>query len=126
MATATIRAKFTIVDVVRTMTVTAAVTSPLHRCQRTAVTVIASDIQVSAVYFEAGLYIVIKQPQVPGYRVMAGLTVVLKFASVRIVIKVAADALGASFGKHLGFMAGLALEIAMLSQKRESRQVMIE
>ena len=78
------------------------------------------------VYFEAGLYIVIKQPQVPGDRVMAGLTVVRKFASVRIVIKVAADALGASFGKHLGFMAGLALEIAMLSQERESRQVMIE
>jgi hypothetical protein len=72
------------------------------------------------------LSIVIEQPQVPGDRVVAGLTVVLKFAGVRIVLKVAANALGVGFGKHPGFMAGLALEIAMLSQERESRQVMIE
>jgi len=90
------------------------------------VAVVASNIQVSTVYGETGLGIVIEQPQVPGDRVMAGLTVALKFASVRIVIKVAVDALGAGFGKHLGFMAGLALDIAMLSQERKSRQVMNE
>ena len=126
MAAATVRAKFAIVDVVRTMTVATAVASSLHRCQRTAVTVIASDIQVSTVYFETGLCIVIKQPQVPGDRVMAGLAVVLEFACVRIVPKVAADALGAGFSKYLGFMAGLALEVVMLSQEWESRQIMIE
>lgn len=60
MAAATVRAKFAIVDIVRAMTVAAAVAGSLHRCQRTAVTVIASDIQVSTVYFETGLGIVIK------------------------------------------------------------------
>ena len=126
MAAATVRAKFTVVDVVGTMTVGAAVANPPHRCDRTAVTIIASDTQVGAVNLETGLCIVIEQPQVPGDRVMAGLAIVLEFASVRIVIKVAAGARGIGFSKHLGFMAGLALEIVMLSEERESGQIMIE
>lgn len=89
-------------------------------------TVIASNIQVGAVYFEIGLCVVVKQPQVPSDRVMAGLAVVRELACVRIVLKVATDALRIGFSKHLGFVARLALEIAMLSQERESRQVMIE
>ena len=49
MAAATVRAKFTVVDVVGAMTVSAAVADPLHRRQRASMTVIADDIQVSAV-----------------------------------------------------------------------------
>ena len=82
MAAATVRAKFTVVDVVGTMTVGAAVANPPHRCDRTAVTIIASDTQVGAVNLETGLCIVIEQPQVPGDRVMAGLTVVFEHTVV--------------------------------------------
>ena len=126
MAAAAVRTEFTIVYVIGPMATTAAVTGSLHYRQRTAVAVVAGNIQVSAVYFEIGLFIVIKQPQVPGDRVMAGLAVVLKLARVRIVVQVATDALGIGFSKNSCIVACVALEIVMLPQKRESRQIMIE
>lgn len=82
MAAAAVRAEFSIVYVISPMTVATAVACPLHRCQRTAVAVIAGDIQVGAVNNEIGLCIVVKQPEIPGDRVMAGLAVVSKLASV--------------------------------------------
>ena len=82
MAAAAVRAEFAIVDVVCAMTATAAVPGPLHRCQRTAMTVIAGNVDVCAVNGEAGLRVVIKQPQIPGNRVVAGLTVLFELAVV--------------------------------------------
>lgn len=126
MAAPAVRTKFTIVNIIGTMTAVAAVADSLHRCQRTAVTVVTGDIQMRAVYRETGLRIVIKQPKVPRDRVVAGLTVVLEPARVRIVIKVAVNALGIRASKYFGLVAGFTLEIVVLAQKRKSRQVMIE
>jgi hypothetical protein len=126
MTAATVWAEFTVVIIVGAMTATAAVACLLHRRQRTAMTVITGDINMSTVDHEVRLRVVIKQPQVPGDRVMAGLAVVLKLAGMRIVLEMTADALCLGSGKHFGFVAGLAFEIVMLSQKRESCQVMIE
>ncbi len=75
---------------------------------------------------ETRLRIVIEKPQVPGDRVMAGLAVIRKPAIVRIVFSMTAHATVIGIGEHFGFMAGLALDIVMLSQERESRQVVVE
>ena len=82
MATAAVRAEFAIVIVIGAMTAAAAVSRFLHRCQRTAMAVIAGNIDVRAVYSEIGLSVVVKQPQVPGNRVVTGLTVFFELAVV--------------------------------------------
>ena len=82
MATAAVQAEFAIVNVIGAMAVTAAVPRFLHRYQRTAMTVIAGNIDMRAVNGEAGLSVVIKQPQVPGHWVVTGLTVFFELAVV--------------------------------------------
>jgi len=82
MAAAAVRAEFAIVIVIGAMTGAAAVPCSLHRCQRTAMTVIAGNIDVRAVYLEIGLSVVIEQPQVPGNRVVTGLTVFFELSIV--------------------------------------------
>ena len=116
MAAAAVRAEFTIMDVIGPMTIAACTACLLHRCQRAAVAIIAGDVDMRAIYCETRLSIMIKKPQVPGDWVMTGLTVILEPAVVRIIIEMAIDALLAGIGKHLGFMAGLTLDIAMFSQ----------
>jgi hypothetical protein len=82
MATAAVRAELAIVIVIGAMTAAAAVSRSLHRYQRTAMTVIAGNIDVCAVNGEAGLSVVVKQPQVPGNRVVTGLTVFFELSIV--------------------------------------------
>lgn len=82
MATAAVRAEFAIVIVIGAMTATAAIPCFLHRCQRTAMAVIAGNIDVRAVYSEIGLSVVIEQPQIPGNRVVTGLTVFFELSIV--------------------------------------------
>ena len=82
MATAAVQAEFAIVIVIGTMTATAAISCFLHRCQRTAMTVIAGNVDVRAVNSEFGLGVVIEQPQIPGNRVVTGLTVLRELAVV--------------------------------------------
>lgn len=64
------------------MTVGASAAGFSHGCQRAAMTVIAGDILVCPMQQEIRLRIVIKQPQVPGNRVVAGTTVVVEHTVV--------------------------------------------
>ena len=89
-------------------------------------TVVARDVQVSAIQREIRLCVVIKQPQVPRDRVVAGTTVILECAVVRVVFKMATDALSIGVWEYLAFVAGITLILVVLTQQREAREVVIE
>ena len=75
---------------------------------------------------KARLHIVVEQPQVPGNRVVAITALIIEYAIVRVVLKVAANAFRGRVCKDLTFVAGIAFEIVVLTQEREAHQVVIE
>lgn len=125
MAAATVRAEFTVVDVIGAMAIGTAIAGFPHRRQRTAVAALAGNIQVGSVQFEICLNIVIEQPQVPGNRVVTGLTVVLEYTVVRIIFEMTADTFAVRIAEQLRVVTGIAFDIAVLTQQREARQIVI-
>ena len=87
---------------------------------------VASDVDVGPVQFEARLNIVIEQPQIPGDRVMAGTAVAVEYSVVRIVFAVTADALGIRIGESLRLVTVQALNVVVLTEQRETGQVVVE
>ena len=126
MAAAAIRAKFSVVNVIGAMTTSAGVRGSPHRCQRTAMTGIAGNIDVRAANGEAGLSVVIEQPQIPGNRVVTGLAVFFEFTVVRVILEVTANACRFRSGEHLGLVTGLAILVVVFPKQWECGQVMIE
>jgi len=116
VAASTVRAEFAVVHVIGAMTVDTAITRLFHRCKRATVTVVARDIQVGAIQCEAGLYVVIKQPQVPGDRVVAGIALIVKLAAVGIVFKMAADTLRLGLREHLALVTLGTLGVVVLAE----------
>ena len=82
MAAAAVRSEFSVVYIIGSVAIGAAIAGFLHRCQRGTVAVVTGNVDVSSIEFEACLSIVIEKPQVPGDRVVAGLTVVFEHAIV--------------------------------------------
>ena len=89
-------------------------------------TALASYIGVRAVQLKVGLCIVIKQPQVPGNRVVTGFAVALKNAVVIVVFPVAVNTGVAGIREELRFMAVVTLNVRVFTEQRKSRQVVIE
>lgn len=87
---------------------------------------IAGNVHVSALEHEARLDVVIKEPEIPGDRVMARVTVVGENAIVVVVLNVAADTRLIRIDIDLGFMAIDAFNISVLAEQWKARQVMIE
>ena len=73
-----------------------------------------------AIEYEARLHIMIKEPKVPGNRVVASAALVIEDAIVRVVLKVAADAFRGRVGEDLTLMARIAFKIIVLTQKRKT------
>ena len=57
---------------------------------------------------------------------MAGATVFRESAIVCIILTMAGDTVAGSIRKHLGFVAGVALDVVVFAEQRESGQVMSE
>ena len=85
--------------------------------------IVAGDVHVGAVQNEISLSSVIKQPQIPGHRVVTTTAVLFEIATVRVVFLMAGDALDVGLGKDLTEVAGLAFDVAMFSEQRESGQI---
>ena len=89
-------------------------------------TAFAGDASVCALQFEIGLHIVIKQPQVPGDRVVTGFAVALKNAIVIVVFQMAVDTGVTGIREELRFMAVLTLNVRVFTEQRKISQVVIE
>lgn len=126
MTTATVGSELTIVYIVGQVTIGTAITGFSHRLERTPVTAFTSDLDVRAVQFKLSLYVVIKQPQVPGDRVVTRFAVALKDTFVIVVVPVAVDAGTGSVRELLRLVTILTANIRVLAKQRKCRQVVIE
>lgn len=126
MAATAVVAKFAVVNIVRSVTIRATSASFVHGRKRTAVATFAGNTFMCAIEFKARLHVMVKQPQVPGNRVVAGAALIIEYAVVRVVLKVAANAFRVRVCKYLTFMAGIAFEIVVLTQERKAHQIVIE
>ena len=88
--------------------------------------IIASDSYESPLQGEVRLCVVIKEPDIPGHRVVAGTTGGIKMTSVRIIFCMAGSTVRICIRKNLCRMAIVTDGFAMRSQAREVSQVMIE
>lgn len=87
---------------------------------------LAGYVHVGALEQEVRLNVVIKEPEIPGDRVMTGVTVVGENPIVVIVLNMAANTRLIRIDIDLGFMAIDTFDISMLAEQRKACQVMIE
>jgi hypothetical protein len=123
VAATAVRSELTVVNVVRAVTPTTGVTRIAHRSERASVAIVAGNVHVGAFQQEIGLRVVIEQPEIPGNRVVAVPTIVLKIAVVRVVISVAGNALAGSIRKDLCLVAVITLNIPVFTKQREVGQI---
>lgn len=127
MASTAIEAEFTIVPVVRAMTIAAFPTDALHGLQRAAVAVAAVHVDMRTFQFEIRLSVVIEQPQVPGYRVVAPGTVRPKPVIMwHFGVRVAIAAARFRIDKYPRFMTLVALLVDVFAKQRKARQAVVE
>lgn len=77
---------------------------------------IAADAGMCAPEFEVGLPVVIKDPEIPGDRVMTRLAVGLKNAVVVVIFSMTVDTLAAGICKSLCLVACIALDIRVFTK----------
>ena len=126
MAAATVRSEFSVVYIIGSMAIGAAIAGFLHRRQRAAVAVVTGYVDVSSIEFEACLSIVIEQPQVPGDRVVAGLTVVFEHAVVRVIVTMTADAIDGGVSESPRLMTFVTLGIVVRTEQWKAGEIVIE
>ena len=126
MATTTVGAKFAIVNVIGSVTIYAAGTNFLHGSQRAAMTICTGDVHVCALQQKTRLNAVIKQPEIPGDRVMAGFAGIRKCSVVIIVFKMTADTIVSGIDKDLGIVAILTFDIVVFTEQWKARQIVIK
>jgi len=134
VAAATIRAKFTVMNIIGAMAAAAASIDRFDPVERGSVARIAGNFGVSAFKRKIGLYVVIERPDVPGDRVMAGVAAVIEIAPMRVVFAMTGDAIGLDLrenpggfiGDDLGSVTILAFVLSMLAQQGKRREVMVE
>ena len=107
------------------MTIRTARSGLAHRRQRAAVTVTAGDVDVATMQLETGLNIVIKQPKVPGDRVVTRLTVVFERPFVWVVLAMTVNASAGGVAKCPSFMANDALYVGVLTQQRKATEIVV-
>jgi hypothetical protein len=88
--------------------------------------IVAGDVNMGAIDREISLSVVIEQPQVPRDWIVAGLAQATEIVVVRIVVQMTTLTRGLGIDKYLRQMAGVALDIVVLSKKREKGQAVVE
>lgn len=126
MTTSAVGSKFAIVHVARAMAVTTASAGGLHFLQRVSVAIVAGDLNMSTRQRKIRLLVVIKQPLVPGNRVVAGITLFVEISAMRIVLNMAGNTGGIRLAKGLRFMAVDTFHLAMGTEQREWAKVVVE
>jgi hypothetical protein len=126
MAAAAVGAEFTVVDVVGAMTIAATSIDGFDFCKGHTMTVVAADLDVSAIQREVGLQVVIKGPDFPRDGAMTGITAVTHIAFVRVIVSVAGNAIYGLVRVGLACMAAITFLFLVIAMQRESRQVMIK
>jgi len=126
MTATTVGPKFSIMNVVRAVTVDAACADLLHLFQRASMTAFTGNIYVATLQQEVCLDIVVKEPEVPRDRVMAGGAVIGEDAVVIVIFQVAGDTVFLGVNVDLGFVTIFAFHVVVFAQQRKFRQVMIE
>ncbi len=126
MTPATVEAEFTVVDIVRPVTVGAPAPQPGLRRQGTAVTAGAGDFAMSALQGKVRLPVVVELPLQPVDRVVAQGAVLRQAILVGIGLAMAFHALGRRVAEHMRVMARVALLVRMRAKQWKSRQAMVE
>gem|GEM_PF-5744091 len=126
MAAATVGAKLTIVQITCAMAVATTRSGRLHFLQRASVTVVTRHINVRAFQSETGLQLVVEGPLIPADRVVAGSTLIVEIAAMRILILMAGNTCGIRFPKGLRLMAVVAFCFPMLPEQWKRAEVVIE
>jgi hypothetical protein len=121
-----VESELAIVNVVGSVAASAVPTVALHFVQGGSLTICTVDFVMRTGERKLGLHIVVKQPTIPGDRVVARVTCTRKIAAMRIVISMAAVTRSVSFAECLRFMAFVAFVVGVLAQQRERCQIMIE
>ena len=109
MATLTTAPELSIVNVILTVTGIAACHEADTAFDRFSVTGMAVDALMSSIQAETGSGVVIKFPQCPGVRVVAGLTLRTESLPVCVIVLVTTIAIAGRIGEHCGqvtFLAG--------------------
>ena len=88
--------------------------------------VVTRHFSVRALQGEICLQIVVKGPPIPGDGIVAGATLIVEIAAVRILVLMASDALRVCIAERLRLMAVLTFGFAVLAKQREWAQVMVE
>jgi len=127
VASTAIEAEFTVMPVVRAMTIAAFPTDALHGLQRAAVAVAAAHVDMCAFQFEIRLSVVIEQPQVPGHRVVAPGAVRPKLVIVWYFgVRVAIAAARFRVDEHPRFMTLVAFLVGVFAKQGKARQAVVE
>ena len=126
MAAPAVGAEFTVVYVVGTMTIAATSIEGFDFYKRHTVTVVAPDLDVSAMQLEVGLQVVIKGPDFPRDGGMTGITAVTHIAFVRVIVAVAGNAVDRFIRIRLTCVATITFLFLVVAMQRESGQVMVE
>jgi hypothetical protein len=90
------------------------------------VTVATRHVNVRALEGETGLQIVVESPPVPGDRIVAGATLIVEIAAMRIFVLMAGHTLRVRTAKCLRLMAVFALCFTVLAKQRKCTQVMVK
>ena len=126
MAAATVNAKLIVVDIVRAMAVTTTTVDGLHFAERASMTVIAGDIDMRTAQFEFSLNIVVKDPKIPGDRIVASVTAPGEVFTMRIVVFVASGTAFVHDSEYLGLVTILAFVLVVNAEQRKGSEVMVE
>jgi len=126
VAAATVKAEFAVMYVIGAVAAAAGSVDGFYLVQRHAMAIVTGDVCVRTVEYKFRLGIVIKGPDFPGDRVVAGVARVIEMTVVRVIFRMARGAIGFYVSKDLGFVATVANRLLVRAQSREASQVMIE
>jgi hypothetical protein len=126
VAAATVNAKLIVVNIVCAMAVTTTAVNSLHLAEGASMTVIAGDIDVRTAQFEFSLNIVVKDPKIPGDRIVASVTAPGEVVTMRIVVFVAGGTAIVHDSEHLGLVTILAFLLVVNAEQRKRSEVMVE
>ena len=126
MAPVAVETEFTVVDIIRAMTIGAPAPQPGLRRQGTAVTAGALNFEMCALQDKVRLPVVVELPLQPADGVVAEGTVLRKAVLVGVGLSMALDALGRRVAENMRVMTRVALLVRVRAEQRKSCQAMVE
>ena len=126
MAAPTVEAEFSVMHVIRSVTVTAAITEFHLSRKRLPMTGLTRDGRVRAEQRECCHLIVVEAPALPVDRRVAAPAILGETTLMPVVLLVARSAVGGCVPKSLSLVAGRALCLGVFAEQREPRKVVIE